>query len=230
MSDHQPISPVNPLPPLVVALVILIVGVELIFMMGEKGYIGGPEAIGWRLSAIRTYAFSGDILDWMIANNRFPPEHLMRFLTYPFVHLTFTHMIFVVVLTLALGKMVGEVFGTFALLLVWVLSAIVGALAYGLLLNDPRPLVGGYPSVYGLIGAYTFLLWVNLAGTGARQFSAFSLIALLMGIQLIFGMLFGGGNDWLPDLAGFATGFGLSFLVSPGGWAAFLERIRQRND
>ncbi len=230
MSDNTPISPINPLPPVVVALVIVIAGVELIFAMGERGFIGGPGAVGWRLSAIQTYAFSGQVLDWMIVNNVYPPEHLMRFVTYSFVHLSFTHMLFVAVLTLALGKMVGEVFGALSLLAVWFGAAIVGALVYGLVLQDPRPLVGGYPAVYGLIGAYTFLLWVRLAGTGGNQYQAFSLIALLMGIQLLFGLLFGGGKDWVADLAGFATGFGLSFLVSPGGWRAFVERMRQRGE
>ena len=44
----------------------------------------------------------------------------------------------------------------------------------------------------------------------------------------MFGLLFGGGWDWVADLAGFATGFLLSFVVSPGGWARVREKIRQR--
>ena len=49
-----------------------------------------------------------------------------------------------------------------------------------------------------------------------------------MGIQLVFGLLFGGGQDWVADLAGFVAGFGLSFLVSPGGRARVVDRLRQR--
>ena len=45
---------------------------------------------------------------------------------------------------------------------------------------------------------------------------------------LLFGLLFGGRNDWLADLAGFASGFGLSFLVVPGGWSRLREVLRRR--
>ena len=43
-----------------------------------------------------------------------------------------------------------------------------------------------------------------------------------------FGLLFGGGWEWVADLTGFATGFLLSFVVSPGGWARVRDKIRQR--
>lgn len=228
MSSNPNVSPVNPIPPVVLALVIVIVGIELVFQMGARGFVGGPEAVGWRLSALQSYAFSGDIMDWMLANNRWPTEHLIRFVSYAFVHVGFAHMLFVVVFLLALGKMVGEIFHPLAVLVVFFGSAVVGALAYGLILDDSMPLIGGYPAVYGLIGAYTFLLWVRLAATGENQMRAFLLIGLLMGVQLVFGLLFGGGNDWLADLAGFCAGFALSFVVSPGGWGRVMDKLRQR--
>ena len=143
----------------------------------------------------------------------------MRLVTYPFVHVNFTHALFVVVILLAMGKMVGEVFRWWAVLVVFFAAAIVGALAYTRCPALQAPLIGGYPPVYGLIGAFTFLLWVNLAAVGANKYRAFTLIGFLLGIQLLFGLVFGGGWDWVADLAGFATGFLLSFVVSPGGWA-----------
>jgi membrane associated rhomboid family serine protease len=226
MSSNTNIPAVNPLPPVVAALFLVIVGIECAFQLGTRGIAGGPEAVGWRLEAIQKYAFSGDILRWMWEQGRWPFEHVMRFATYPFVHASFTHALFVGVFVLAMGKMVAEVFGSLAFIVIFVLSGIGGALAYGLLLNDPIPLLGGFPPVYGLIGAFTFILWRSLSMVGANQARAFSLISFLMGIQLVFGLLFGGNNDWVADLAGFATGFGLSFFVSPGGWARIRSGIR----
>lgn len=226
MSSQPPASAVNPLPPVVAALFLVIMGIEMAFFLGARGMVGGPAAVGWRLSAIQTYAFSGEIFDWMLANGRWPPEHLMRFVTYPFVHTSFTHALFVGVFVLAMGKMVAGVFGSLAMLAVFLVSGIGGALAYALILNDPIPLIGGFPAVYGLIGAFTFLLKGSLARIGANQARAFTLIALLMGIQLIFGLLFGGSRDWVADLGGFASGFGMSFFVAPGGWARMRGRIR----
>ncbi len=102
-----------------------------------------------------------------------------------------------------------------------------GALVYGFTWDTRVMLFGGYPGTYGLIGGFTFILWAGLAGH-ATGLQAFSLIAFLMGIQLLFGLVMGGGIDWVADIAGFAAGFTIAFLVSPGGWAAVLRRLRQR--
>jgi rhomboid protease GluP len=131
------------------------------------------------------------------------------------------------VMLLALGKMVGEVFSALSTLLVFVVSGIGGALAYALILDDPVPLGGGVPGVYGLIGAFTFLLWLKLGQLGEQQSRAFSLIGFLMGLQLVFGLLFGLQNDWLADVFGFIVGFSMSFVVSPGGWTALRAKMRR---
>ena len=228
MSGSQDVSPVNPLPPVVVALALVFIAVELVFQAGAKGYIGGPEAVGWRLEAVREYGFSGVVFDWMLETGRYPVEHLKRFVTYPFVHISFTGTIMAIVFLLALGKMVGEIFGPIGFLTIFFLSAIVGALAHGLLLDEVFPLIGGFPAVYGLIGSYTFLLWFSLSGKGNTQFKAFSLIAILMGLQLVFGLLFGSNKSWVADIFGFATGFFVSFLLVPGALRRVLERLRRR--
>ncbi|SDC50304.1 rhomboid family intramembrane serine protease [Ruegeria marina] len=226
MSSDNDTSPVNPLPPVVVALVLFIMGIELAFSFGARGIVGGPQAVGWRLAAMQSYAFSPDILAWMWESGRWPVEHVIRFVTYPFVNVSFTQSLFVCVFVLAMGKMVAESFGSLAMLVVFVASGAVGALGYGVLTSSPMALVGGFPPVYGLIGAFTWLLWRNLSRVGENQARAFSLIAFLMGAQLLFGLLFGGGLDWVADLVGFATGFVLSFFLVPGGWSRIRGRIR----
>ena len=107
-------------------------------------------------------------------------------------------------------------------------SAAVGAVVWAALTGDPGPLAGAFPGVYGLIGAYTFLMWTNLAALGSRRIEAFRLIAVLLAIQLLFGLLLGGRSDWIADVAGFAAGFALSVVVSPGGLAALRDRLRRR--
>lgn len=220
-------SPVNPLPPVVVALFLVMGGVELVLNLGARGLVGGPEAVGWRLATIQRYAFSGEIFDWMVETGRWMPEHLVRFLSYTFVHASFSHALFGLVILLAMGKIVAEALGPVSMLIVFALSAIGGALAYAVLLDDPRPLMGAYPANYGLIGGFTYLLWLRLGQMGAQQIRAFSLIGMLLLIQLIFGVFFGGGNDWVADLGGFVTGFALTILLVPGSLSALLSRIRR---
>lgn len=217
MSDDPNISPVNPLPPAVVALVLVIMGIEAAFSLGMRGIIGGPEAIGWRLEAFQSYAFSSEIFWWMVETGQWPAEHLIRFLSYTFVHGAFTHALFVCVFVLAMGKMVGEVMGDLVMVIIFLASAVGGAVGYAVLINGEVP----------LIGAFTYILWRQLSLVGAQQSRAFSLIAFLMGIQLLFGLLFGGQKDWVADLCGFATGFGLSFFLAPGGWARIRSNIRR---
>ena len=220
--------PLNPLPPVVWALALPIIAMEVVVNLGARGLVGGPEAVGWRLDALQRFAFSPDLMRQMMDQWTFPPDQLMRIVTYPFVHFNFTHALFVIVILLAIGKMVGEIFRWWAVLVVFFGAAIAGALAYTLVPGLQAPLIGGYPPVYGLIGGFTFLLWVNLAAVGANKYRAFSMIGFLLGIQLLFGLIFGGGWEWVADLSGFLAGFFLSFVVSPGGWGRVRDKLRQR--
>ncbi|MEM6940133.1 MAG: rhomboid family intramembrane serine protease [Pseudomonadota bacterium] len=224
--DFQP--PVNPMPPAVVVLFLAIACMEAALYLAEARIIGGPGAVGWRLGLIRDYGFSGQVADWMISNGRVPAEHVLRTVTYPFLHFNFTHALFAMVLLLALGKLVAERLGQVAFLAIFFIASAGAAWGYALLLNDPNWLVGAYPGVYGLIGGYSYVMWRKLAGTGTQQYRAFTLIALLMAIQLIWGIFFEVGTQWVAELMGFFIGFGLCFVLAPGEWARLRDRMRQR--
>lgn len=224
--DHM--SPLNPLPPVVWALVLPVAAMEIVLSIGGSGLAGGPEAVGWRLDALQRFSFAPQIFQWMVANGVFPAQQAMRLVTYPFVHGSFTHALFVAVFILALGKMVAEVFRAWAVIAVFFGAAIAGAVAYAALPVDLPPLFGGYPPVYGLIGAFTYILWARLGAVNANRYRAFSLIGTLLGIQLVFGLIFGGGWGWVAELAGFVAGFLMSFVVAPGGWSHLLGLLRQR--
>lgn len=220
--------PLNPLPPVVWVLALPLIAMEVVLQLGERGLAGGPTGIGWRQDAVQKFAFSPEYLRRMWAEDMWPWDGLMRLVTYPLVHVSFTHVLFVVVFLLALGKFVGEVYRWWAVLAVVTGSSIAGALVYAALPFTQAALIGGYPPVYGLIGAFTFMMWVRLALTGGDPRRAFALIGTLLVVQLVFGLIFGGGTEWIADVAGFATGFLLSFLVSPGGWGRVMAKLRQR--
>lgn len=221
-------APVNPLPPVVWLLLLPIVAMEVVVNAGAIGIAGGPAGIGWRNEALQRFALSPVMLDQMWAAGRVSGDYLMRFLTYPFVHGSLTHAVFATVFVLALGKFVGEVFRAWAVLVVFFGAVLAGGVVYSLVPGLQVWLIGAYPGAYGLIGAFTFMLWARLGAEHARRGRAFGLIGMLLGIQLLFGALFGGPPDWIADLAGFAAGFLLSFVVAPGGPAHFLRTIRQR--
>jgi len=227
MAPGQP-PVVNSLPPAVVALALAIFAVEVVFLLGARSIIGGPSAVGWRIEAIQSFGMFTQVVEFLVDRGSWISPEVRRFVTYPFIHFSFTHALFVLVFLLALGKLVGEVFGNLAVVLIFFASAIFGALIYVGVTGDQRPLVGGYPAVYGLIGAYTFILWTSYGHTGENQWQAFTLIGFLLGIQLIFGLIFGSSNDWVAEIAGFLIGFVVTPIVAPGGFKRLFDRLRQR--
>jgi membrane associated rhomboid family serine protease len=229
MQPDQNAAPINPLPMIVWVLALPIVAMEVVLALAEAGLVGGAGGIGWRLQAVERFGMFPELLRRQVETGGHPYEELVRLVAYPLVHASFTHALFAVVILLALGKMVGEIFRWWGVVVVFLGPAIAGGLVYGLVIPDLRaPLIGAYPAVYGLIGAFTFLLWTNLARRGANKYRAFSLIGALLFFQLLFGVLFGGTWDWVADVTGFAAGFLLSFVVSPGGWARVVDMVRQR--
>jgi len=219
--------PINPLPPVVWLLALPVIVAEIAFGLGQAGFIS-DYARGWRLDAMQRFAFAPDIFRAMLDQGIWPLHHVQRLFTYAFAHGSFTHALMVLVFILALGKMVGELFSLPAVLAVFFGSSVAGAVVYALVPGTEVAIFGGYPAVYGLVGAFTWILWTRLGQSNSNRARAFTLIGFLMGIQLIFGLMFGMRQDWIADVTGFVAGFGLSFLVAPGGWRRAMQRMRQR--
>ncbi|WP_333816192.1 rhomboid family intramembrane serine protease [Tabrizicola sp.] len=226
--DHSA-APLNPLPWVVWLLALPLIAMEVVLSLGQAGVVGGPQAVGWRLQAVERFGLFPELLKHQWSTGGQPLEELPRLVSYAMVHGSFSHALFAIVMLLALGNMVASVFRWWGVLVVFLGAVIVGGAAYGLLVPGLRmQLIGAFPGVYGLIGAFTFLIWTRLALAGANRLRAFTLIGMLLMVQLVFGLLFGGGWDWVAEVAGFATGFLLSFVVSPGGFARVVQMIRQR--
>lgn len=221
-------SPVNPLPPVVILLAVALFGIELVLSMADAGFLGGDGGLGWRLNAVSDYGFSPRVWDYVVERGSRDPDLWRRFVTYAFIHATFTHALFASALLLALGKFVGETVHYAGVLVIFFASCVAGAFVYGWIVTPNMTLVGAYPAVYGMIGAFTYLLWLRLGKAGRNQWMAFRLIGFLLCLQLVFGLLFGGSPTWIADITGFFTGLLLCVVVAPGGWTALLARMRQR--
>ena len=215
-------------PPLVVALAVLILGLELMFQGAEAGMFGGAEGIGWRINAMQDYALIDSVWNWMVQNRTFPPEHLLRFLSYPLIHGNLVHAGFVAVFVLALGKLVSEVLSPVVFITVFWVSAILGGLVYVALLNTNVPLVGGYPGVYGLVGSYTLIMWMKAVVEGTNRWRAFTLIGALFIFQVVFGGLVGSLHLLVAEGTGFVVGFALTIAMVPGVARRMMAMLRSR--
>lgn len=226
-------SPINPLPPVIWLLALPVIAVEAVLWLGSQGFIGGAQGAGLRLDAIRFAAFPPELAQRIWQLGIIDLSEAYRAFSFSFVHVSPTHALFVVVFTLALGNMVAQNFRPAAVLALFFGSAIGGACVYAAVVGPlgirPAILIGGYPAVYGLVGAFTFLLWTRLAAQNANRMRAFLLIGMLLLFQLVFGVVYGPqGHGWIAEVAGFAVGFGLSFLLVDGGFARALRQIRAR--
>lgn len=222
------VSAVNSIPAVIVILVLAIAAIELVLSLADLRLIGGQGSIGWRIGLIERLSVSPIVLDILRERGGRDIGLASRFLSYPFVHQGALHALFGGAMLLALGKFVAEGMGSLAALAVLVVSTVLGGLAFALGASEAQPLFGVYPAVYGLIGAFTYLMWLRLGQAGENRLRAFRLIGLLLAVQLAFGALFGTGPGWIADLGGFVAGFGTAILAAPGGLAALRARLRTR--
>ncbi len=219
------LSPVNAVPPVVVVLVLLIAGIEAALSLGSQGLAGGPQGVGWRIGLIESFAVSPAVLDYSLQGQT---DLWPRFVAYAFIHGGAMHALFAGALLLALGKFVAEGMGQLRTLAVFLAATVGGGIVFGLLVGDTQPLYGAYPGIYGLIGAFTYLLWLRLGAAGENRLAAFRLIGVLLAIQLLFGALFGASPQWVGDVGGFLVGGLAAVLVAPGGLSALRARLRAR--
>ena len=214
------------MPPVVIALFAVIGVVELWFTLGPN-FVSGTGTVAWRMQAIERFGVNPQVVQWMIENKHYPLDHLARFVSFSFIHSSMLNTAVSCALFLAMGKMVGTAFPAIAILVFFIGSAFVGAMVFSFAAPDGGWLFGSFTGTYGLIGAYTFMMWFTLRVHKAPQGRAFHLIAFLMGIQLLFGMILGENSTWIADLFGFLTGFILSFFFIPGGLSHVLEMLRK---
>lgn len=222
-------SPFQSVPPVVVAIFALMVGIEAVLALGGTGVLG-VQGISWRITAIDEYAYAPRVLE-LIQQGRWDFDLLKRFVTYAFVHGSFTHALFGAVLWIALGNFAAGLYRPWAVLVIFLVSVVASALCYGiygLWIGGNTPLIGAYPADFGMIGAFTYVSWLRLSQQGGKGIQAFAMIGTLMGLQLIYSVLFGSNPTWVADLSGFIAGGITAILVAPGGWSGFLRRIRQR--
>lgn len=229
-------SPLNPVPAVVWMIALPMIACEALFGLAQMGFVGGGQGAGlaMRQIAAERSAYFPELLLRLWQMRSLDLDQGWRIFSYPFVHMSLTHALFVIVFTLALGNLIAQQFRPWAVIALFFGSAVGGALVYTLVAGFlPQfrfpPLIGGYPAVYGFVGAFTFLLWTRLGQQNANRLRAFSLIGMLLAFQLVFGILFQDGNlTWIAEIAGFASGFLLSFLLVPGGIGRAMRQIRQR--
>jgi len=144
------------------------------------------------------------------------PEEL-SLISYAFLHGDFMHLASNMLFLWVFGDNVEDALGHFRFLVFYLLCAIAGALAHGLLVPESTaPLIGASGAISGVIGAYLMLhpkvrIWVLAFGRIPLRLPAAIPLVLWIAYQLaaIF-LLPEDGVSWAAHVGGFAAGV---FLV-----------------
>jgi membrane associated rhomboid family serine protease len=176
--------------------------IEIVLSAADAGAIGSPE---WRWIVFSYGAFWRPIFSGEIAPI-FSGQDFTMFVSHAFLHGNFLHFAMNCAVLLALGKVVANRIGTGKTIMAFLLSAVGGAAAFGLISTGNGPMIGASGAVFGLIGiwqAWDFSLRRrrNLP-LGPVVKSAF---ALVLANILLFVVL-SSGLAWEAHLGGWLVG------------------------
>lgn len=178
-------------------LVMLTSGLELILMAADLGLIGSSR---WRSLVLQFGGFwPGLLYDWQ---PNYPWQPQIMFLSYSGLHAGFVHLVGNMMVLLWIGPHLVERLGQIRFALLWLASALGGALVFGFLTTSPTPMVGASGSIFGLMGAMVMFEYVYNRHY-AKAIGITLGLALLNLVMLIWE---GGLLAWQTHLGGYIIG------------------------
>ena len=220
----------NPISPVLLVIAGLAALLETIFQLTDAGVIGGDGALAWRLEAIQSYGFFDGVFEHFRANGLAAmarqPELALSFITYPFLHWSIPDALIGVAIFLAFGRVVSLRFSIQATLTLFAAGIFAAALGYGIVSNSGQPLLGLFVPSCALIGGYCWTEYRFRLVQGVPVWPAFRILLFLAIFNLAAYLFLTPTDYWIGQLAAFIVGFGLSFIVAPGGVRRILARLR----
>ena len=189
-------------------LVGIMVAIELVLSLSDAGYIG---ATGLRWQAYALGAFWQPVFAGTIPP-AWPGQTVAMFLTHAFLHGGLMHLALNSVILLSLGKFVTSRVGPARTLAVLCLSAVGGALLFGLLAFTNAPMIGASGAVFGLVGLWQADEYYLRRRHGLTLKPVFTAILGLAAANVAFFVMLSGGLAWEAHLGGWLAG-GLAGLV-----------------
>ncbi|GAB1381112.1 rhomboid family intramembrane serine protease [Pararhodobacter aggregans] len=210
MTD-RPVLPAAPRPaPIVLAIAGLCALFELAFTIADLPMVGYE---GLRRAALVYGAFwPGLLQDWEPV---FPGQPVTMFISYAFLHGGFLHMLFNMLVMIALGREAVARLGQGGFLLAFLITAIGAAGTYYLLDSTGTPMLGASGAVFGFFGMQVY--W-DVQIRRARGLSLDQPIRLVVGLvimNVLLWALVSGMLAWQAHLGGFVTGLLLAAVVTP---------------
>ncbi len=204
----------QPVPLLLWVLAGLMVGIEALLAAADAGY----TQIVTRIDAYIAFAFHDQVFSFAVETGEVPAQLPVSLISHAFLHAGWFHVAMNSVAFLAFGNMIARASGILTVLLIFVASAIGGALAYGLLGNFEGPMVGASGAVFGLLGAMISWQAQMLSMTRQSLIPVWRQIAGLVVINLLLTIMLQGLLAWEAHLGGFVMGWIVARFRHPNAW------------
>ncbi|KAA9007790.1 rhomboid family intramembrane serine protease [Histidinibacterium aquaticum] len=176
--------------------------IELTLTAADAGMIGTPR---WRWLAYGYGAFWQPLLSGELSPS-FPGQVYSMFVTHAFLHGGLLHLLMNSVVILALGKMIAGRIGAGRTLLILLLAAIGGGVAFGMIATSTTPMIGASGAVFGLLGvwqAWDYRIRRRLQMPVRPLLSG---IAALILVNALLYLYLQGGLAWEAHLGGWLVG------------------------
>lgn len=210
--------------PVLWIMLAVMVGFELMFAAVDAGLL--PAALG-RWSAYHYLAFHdvyfskfGLVRVLQVAPShivfvRAGPEMLWTPLTYAFLHAGWLHLAVNGAAFLGLGHALVQAIGVRRFLVIFVVTAIAGALAFALLSDSPYPMVGASGALFGMLAVVTAWQERMMRHAGLSRAPIWRRIGGLVLLNVLLAVGLSGMVAWQTHLGGWIAGWLLAGVIRP---------------
>ena len=210
VADTAPAS--IPVHPVLWIMIAVMIGFEVLFAAVDAGLV--PEGLG-RWPVYLQLAFFDLVFEYARAGHGVEPQLVWSFLTHALLHGGWLHLAMNGAAFLGLGHALVRTIGIGRFLVVFAVTAIAGAVTFGLIAQTDGPVVGASGAVFGLFAVITAwqerslrLMWRSRA-TIWRRIGGL----VVLNAALAFGL--GGLLAWEAHLGGWVAGWLLAGMFRP---------------
>jgi membrane associated rhomboid family serine protease len=194
----------------VFSIIAVCVAVEAALLAADFGLVGVPRL---RELAYQYGGFWVGLLGTWQPN--YPSQPYLMFVTYAFLHGGPLHLLVNMLTLYSLGRLVISRVGQAQFLLLYVVSALGGALGFAALTSEFRPMVGASGALFGLVGAWIAWDYVDRYTFSEPLLPVLRPILILVVLNVVLYYAMGGHLAWETHLGGFLAGFFGAFLIDP---------------
>lgn len=209
-----------PVHPVLWIMTLVMVGFEVMFAVADAGLL--PEALG-RQQIYYRFAFIDVLFDYWRGIERIkffagPPEDTLRlhtFLTHAFLHGGWLHLALNGAAFLGLGHSLVRTIGIARFLGIFAVTAVAGALAFGLIAEAEGVMVGASGALFGMIAVITAWQERALRRAGLSRAPIWRRIAALVALNVFLAIGLEGMLAWEAHLGGWVAGWLLALAIRP---------------